>query len=65
VISISYDRPDVALAVFSLGDRPSSACDGPPGTRAAASFYFRDGKLVGWAQVPVPGEAPSETAPAI
>jgi hypothetical protein len=58
VVSISYDEPNVALAVFELFDRPTSPCDAPPGTLAAARFVFRDGRLVAWQQVPVPAEEP-------
>lgn len=57
VVSISYDEPAVALAVFELGDRSPGSCDAPPGTLAAARFVFRDGRLYGWQQVPVPDEA--------
>jgi hypothetical protein len=63
VVSIAYDEPDVALAVFELGDRTTSPCDATPGTLAAARFVFRDGKLIVWQQVPVPGEqTPTEPA---
>ena len=61
VVSISYDEPDVALAVFNLGDRSTSLCDAEPGTLAAARFVFRDGKLIAWQQVPVPGDGEGET----
>jgi hypothetical protein len=61
VVSISYDEPDVALAVFELGHRSTSQCDAEPGTLAAARFVFRDGKLVAWQQVPVPDEGQGET----
>jgi hypothetical protein len=61
VASITYDEPDVAVAVFELGDRPSSMCDASPGSLAAARFGFQDGKLVLWQQVPVPEQAQSPT----
>jgi hypothetical protein len=51
---------DVATAVFSLGHRPLSRCDVPPGTLAAARFTVRAGKIVGWEQIAVPGEDSSE-----
>lgn len=51
---------DVATAVFSLGHRPMSRCDAPPGTLAAARFTVRAGKIVGWEQIAVPGEGSSE-----
>ena len=38
-------------ATFLLGDRPTSACDGP-GNRATAVFRIRGGKIVLWHQVP-------------
>ena len=44
-------RGAVVTATFLLGDRPSSACDGP-GHRATAVFRIRDGKIVLWHQVP-------------
>jgi hypothetical protein len=62
VVSITVPAPDVAIAVFRLGDRPSSPCDGP-GELAAAEFHFRDGKLIAWAQVAVPEEAQPVTEP--
>lgn len=63
VVSISFDEPDVALAVFSLGHRTTSRCDAEPGTLAAARFVFRDGELVAWQQVPVPAD--EDTAPVV
>ena len=44
-----------AVVVFRLGDRGSSHCDAP-GTLAAARFEIVDGKIVLWAQVPVPAK---------
>jgi limonene-1,2-epoxide hydrolase len=46
---------ETVTAVFILGNRPQSRCDAPPGTRAAARFTIRSGKIVGWEQLPVPG----------
>ena len=42
------------VATFVLGHRPGHRCDGP-GQKAAALFVVRDGKIVLWQQVPVPG----------
>ena len=53
IVSISY-RGASATAVFLLGNRGSTRCDGP-GTLAAARFDFAHGKIVRWEQVPVPG----------
>jgi hypothetical protein len=53
IVSISY-RGTSATAVFLLGNRGSTRCDGP-GTLAAARFEFAHGKIVGWEQIPVPG----------
>jgi len=60
IVSVSFDEPDAALAVFELGDRSeTSPCDAPPGSKAAARFVFRDGKLIAWQQVQVPEEPPA------
>jgi hypothetical protein len=54
---------NVVVAVFSLGHRPTSSCDAPPGTLAAAAFLIEDGKIAVWQQIPVPEEAsPEQTA---
>lgn len=44
------------IAVFELSDRPSNACDAPPGTLAAARFVIEDGLITVWQQLPVPGK---------
>jgi hypothetical protein len=44
-------RGATVTATFLLGDRPTSACDGP-GHRATAVFRIRGGKIVLWHQVP-------------
>ena len=44
-------RGATVTATFLLGDRPTSACDGP-GNRATAVFRIRGGKIVLWHQVP-------------
>jgi hypothetical protein len=61
IVSISFDEPDVALAVFELGDRRTGPCDAPAGTRAAARFVFREGRLQAWQQVPVPEDRAATT----
>jgi hypothetical protein len=53
IVSISY-RGTSATAVFLLGNRGSTRCDGP-GTLAAARFEFAHGRIVSWEQIPVPG----------
>lgn len=49
IVSISTEG-DTATATFVLGDRLTSACDGP-GQRATAVFRVRDGKIVLWHQL--------------
>jgi len=49
---------DVVTAVFVLRDRPASECDAPPGTRAAARFLIKGGKIAAWQQIPPPEETP-------
>jgi hypothetical protein len=48
-------KGEVVTAIFVLGDRPASRCDGP-NQRAAAAFTIRKGKIVRWEQVPTPQE---------
>lgn len=50
----------VVTATFLLGDRPTSACDGP-GHRATAVFRIRAGKIVLWHQVPNATPPPQPT----
>jgi limonene-1,2-epoxide hydrolase len=45
-------------ATFLLGERPRHHCDAP-GSKAAAQFVIRNGKIVLWKQVPVPGGVPA------
>jgi limonene-1,2-epoxide hydrolase len=45
-------------AIFVLGNRPASRCDGP-GQRAAALFRIRRGKIVLWHQIPAPQAEPT------
>ena len=42
-----------ATATFVLGQRPKHRCDAP-GSKAAAVFTVRNGKIVRWQQVAVP-----------
>lgn len=51
----ALDGAAAVLAVFELGDRPSSSCDAP-GQLAAAEFDVVDGLIVAWRQVGVPPE---------
>ena len=51
-------RGATVTATFLLGDRPTSACDGP-GRQATAIFRIRGGKIVLWHQVPEPAPPPS------
>jgi len=57
VVSIRY-RGKFATAVFRLGNRGTAPCD-DPGMLAAARFEIVEGKIVAWAQVPVPKGAAS------
>lgn len=43
-----------ATATFVLGHRPRHTCTAGPGVKAAARFVVRAGKIVLWAEVPVP-----------
>ena len=43
-----------ATATFVLGQRPKHHCTAAPGEKAAALIVVRTGKIVLWAQVPVP-----------
>jgi limonene-1,2-epoxide hydrolase len=47
-----------ATATFLLGERPRHHCDAP-GTKAAAVFEIRNGKIVLWKQIPVPTGVPA------
>jgi len=59
IVSISY-RGRFATAVFRLGNRGKTKCDAP-GSLAAAQFEIVGGKIVSWAQVPVPATKPPGT----
>jgi limonene-1,2-epoxide hydrolase len=54
-------RGATVTATFLLGNRKSSACDGP-GRRATAIFRIRGGKIVLWHQVPATAPPPSPPA---
>jgi hypothetical protein len=60
IVSITF-AGRFATAVFRLGNRPASKCDGP-GKLAAARFEIVGGKIASWVQVPVP-EQKAETGP--
>ena len=47
-----------ARATFRLGQRPKHRCDGP-GQLAATLIVVRAGKIVLWAQIPVPKDMPT------
>src|SRR5437868_7446626 len=44
-----------ATVTFVLGHRPKHTCSATKGEEAAAVFVVRAGKIVFWAEVPVPG----------
>lgn len=52
VVSVTV-KGQYATAVFVLANGKNRSCDAP-GVRAAAVFRIRNGKIVTWAQVPVP-----------
>jgi hypothetical protein len=56
VVSITF-HGRYATAVFRLGNRGRTKCDGP-GTLAAARFEIVNGKIRSWAQVAVPQRGP-------
>lgn len=66
IVSLSFEG-EFVIAVFELGDRPTSKCDAPPGSQAAARFLIRRGKIVLWEQVAPPGgnESDPSEQPAI
>jgi hypothetical protein len=61
IVRITFNGSS-ATAVFLLGNRGATHCDGP-GTLAAARFEIVDGKIVSWEQLPLPPKPPS--APAV
>jgi limonene-1,2-epoxide hydrolase len=54
-LRVSGDR---VTATFRLGERPRHRCDAP-GTKAAALFEIRNGRIVLWKQIPVPTGVPA------
>ena len=52
IVSITV-KGDVATAVFVLANGKHRRC-AASGEKAAAVFRVRGGKIVGWAQIPVP-----------
>jgi hypothetical protein len=52
ILSITV-RGEYATAVFVLASGKHRRCDAP-GQKAAAVFRIRNGKIVSWAQIPVP-----------
>ena len=52
IVSISV-KGELATAVFVLADGRKRHCDAP-GAKAAAVFRVHNGKIVSWAQIPVP-----------
>jgi hypothetical protein len=53
IISVSPRGKTDVLVVFRLGERPRHRCDSP-GSRAAALFRVRAGRIVLWHQMNVP-----------
>ena len=52
IVSISV-KGELATAVFVLANGKNRRCDAP-GAKAAAVFRVHNGKIVAWAQIPVP-----------
>jgi hypothetical protein len=52
IVSITVKGQD-ATAVFVLRNGPHRRCDAPGG-KVAAVFHINGGKIVAWAQIPVP-----------
>lgn len=52
IISIAV-KGELATVVFALANGRNRRCDAP-GQKAAAVFRIRNGKIVSWAQIPVP-----------
>ena len=55
IVSITVKGQD-ATAVFVLRNGPHRRCDAPGG-KVAAVFHISGGKIVAWAQIPVPKPA--------
>jgi hypothetical protein len=55
IVSITV-KGEFATAVFVLANGKNRRCDAP-GAKAAAVFHVHGGKIVSWAQVPVPASS--------
>ena len=55
-------KGSAVVATFVLGERPKHKCDAKPGSKAAALFVVRNGKIVLWEQVAVPTTPSGPTA---
>jgi hypothetical protein len=55
IVSITV-KGEFATAVFVLANGKNRRCDAP-GAKAAAVFHVHGGKIVSWAQIPVPAPA--------
>jgi hypothetical protein len=60
IVSIAV-KGQYATAVFVLANGKNRRCDAP-GQKAAAVFRIRNGKIVSWAQVPVPKQPQGPSA---
>ena len=58
IVAISTDD-DTTTATFLLGDRTTSACDGP-GHEVQAQFRIHKGKIVLWKQLPTQAAPPAQ-----
>jgi limonene-1,2-epoxide hydrolase len=61
ILSITRQTKTDVLVVFRLDKRPRHRCDGP-GTRTAALFRVRGGKIVLWHQTQAPPENSGQLA---
>lgn len=59
IVDLRVEGSDVT-AVFVLGNRPGSVCDGP-GQKASAVIRVRGGKIVLWHQVAAVQSSPGDT----
>jgi hypothetical protein len=61
ILSVTTQSRTDVLVVFRLGERPQHRCDGP-GTRAAALFRVRDGKITLWHHTDAPPAGETQLA---
>jgi limonene-1,2-epoxide hydrolase len=61
IVAIEKRGGNDVLAVFRLRERPGHRCDAP-GTKAAALFRVRDGKIELWHQTDVPPPSGGDTS---